>query len=82
MIKRGDAGAAVLDAAGDWHEHRPRPHAEIDPVGAGDAFNAGYLAARLRGDAPSDALATGATDGGLAAGTLGDVGISREGMRA
>jgi len=82
VIKRGDAGAAVLDPQGGWHEHRPRPGAEIDPVGAGDAFNAGYLAARLRGAMPSDALLTGAAEGGMAARTFGDVGPrEREPMR-
>lgn len=82
VIKWGDAGAAVLDAEGSWHEHRPRPDVEIDPVGAGDAFNAGYLVARLRGEAPSDALLMGAAEGGRAARTFGDVGPTREGTHA
>lgn len=82
VIKRGDAGAAVLDTQGSWHQHRPRPGAEIDPVGAGDAFNGGYLAARLRGEAPADALLVGAAEGGRAARTFGDVGPTREGTHA
>lgn len=82
VIKRGDAGAAVLDSEGGWHEHRPRPDIAIDPVGAGDAFNAGYLVARLRGDAPSDALLMGAAEGGMAARTFLDVGPTSEGTHA
>lgn len=81
VIKRGRAGAAVLDAEGGWHEHRPRPDVETDPVGAGDAFNAGYLAARLRGEGPPSALRVGAAEGGRAAGTFGDVGPTDAGTR-
>jgi len=74
VIKRGRAGAAVLDADGAWLEHRPPADDEADPVGAGDAFNAGYLAARLRHQPPPDALLAGASAGARAARTFGDVG--------
>lgn len=49
-------------AAGCWYEqadgmaHLPAAKAEVvDPVGAGDAFAGGYLAARLRGATPAQA---------------------------
>jgi 2-dehydro-3-deoxygluconokinase len=46
--------------------------AEHDPVGAGDACNAAYLAARLDGCDIEDALKAGAVAGAAAAGVLGD----------
>jgi sugar/nucleoside kinase (ribokinase family) len=46
----------------------------VDPVGAGDAFNAGYIAARLAGVSPQEALARGAACGAQAASTIGDTG--------
>ena len=46
VLKRGAGGAAALTTEA-WVEHRPSPRPDVDPVGAGDAFNAGYLAARL-----------------------------------
>jgi 2-dehydro-3-deoxygluconokinase len=74
VLKRGPAGAAVLDADGVWHEHSGSPVPDVDPVGAGDAFNAGYITARLAGASPPDALARGAECGARAASTVGDTG--------
>lgn len=74
VLKRGPAGAAVLDAQGAWYEHPGSPVPEVDPVGAGDAFNAGYIAARLANASPPEALAQGATCGAQAASTFGDTG--------
>jgi 2-dehydro-3-deoxygluconokinase len=74
VLKRGPAGAAVLDADGGWYEHPGSPVADVDPVGAGDAFNAGYIAARLAGASPPEALAQGAACGAQAASTFGDTG--------
>jgi 2-dehydro-3-deoxygluconokinase len=72
VVKRGAAGAGALDRQGRWHEHAAAPVPDVDPVGAGDAFNAGYLAARLAGSPPADALAEGARCGAAVAATLGD----------
>lgn len=74
VLKRGPAGAAVLDADGAWFEHPGSPIPDVDPVGAGDAFNAGYIAARLTGAPPADAVAEGTTCGAQAASALGDTG--------
>jgi 2-dehydro-3-deoxygluconokinase len=72
VLKRGADGAAVSDGSGGWIEHRPRPHGDVDPVGAGDAFNAGYLAARLSGRPPAEALEQAARCGAAVATTVGD----------
>jgi 2-dehydro-3-deoxygluconokinase len=71
-VKRGEHGAGVLDERGEWHELVPEHVHDVDPVGAGDAFNAGYVAARLNGAPPRDALVQGARCGAEAAGTVGD----------
>jgi 2-dehydro-3-deoxygluconokinase len=44
----------------------------VDPVGAGDAFNAGYVAARLNGRSIAAALELGAQCGAGVAGAVGD----------
>jgi 2-dehydro-3-deoxygluconokinase len=74
VLKRGAAGAAVLDADGGWYEHHGSPVPDVDPVGAGDAFNAGYITARLAGASPPEALVLGAQCGAQAASTFGDTG--------
>ena len=72
VLKMGAEGAGALAPDGTWHEHRPTPVPDVDVVGAGDAFNAGYLAARLDGGSVPGALAAGARAGALAASTFGD----------
>jgi 2-dehydro-3-deoxygluconokinase len=72
VIKRASRGACALGGDGSWVEHAPRPGPDVDPVGAGDAFDAGYLAARLTGASLEDALALGAGCGAAVAGTIGD----------
>lgn len=73
VVKQGRAGAGALDPAGRWHEVAPAPVPDVDPVGAGDAFAAGYLHARLAGAEVPEALAEGARCGAAAASTFGDV---------
>ena len=68
----GSAGAAVFDEEGGRHEHAPMPGPDVDPVGAGDAFNAGYVAARLAGRGPAEALRDGAKCGAAVAAVAGD----------
>ncbi|MFJ8349942.1 sugar kinase [Streptomyces sp. NPDC094153] len=46
VIKLGSAGS-VACVDGVVHRQRPRPVAVVDPVGAGDAFAAGYLSGML-----------------------------------
>jgi 2-dehydro-3-deoxygluconokinase len=72
VVKLGPRGACAFAHDGAWVEHAPEPGPDVDPVGAGDAFDAGYLAARLRGGSIGEALAAGARCGAAVAATLGD----------
>jgi 2-dehydro-3-deoxygluconokinase len=74
VIKRGRHGACALDGDGRWFEHAPEPGPDLDPVGAGDAFDAGYVAARLDGAPVEEALAAGAVCGAAVAALVGDTG--------
>jgi sugar/nucleoside kinase (ribokinase family) len=59
VIKLGALGSRWLRADGDVVMPAPRVPIAVDTTGAGDAFNAGFLAAWLRGSAPAACLATG-----------------------
>jgi sugar/nucleoside kinase (ribokinase family) len=59
VIKLGALGSRWLRADGDVVMPAPRVPAPVDTTGAGDAFNAGFLAAWLRDAAPAACLATG-----------------------
>lgn len=71
LIKRGRLGCvAVIEDAG--HDQPAVPVRVVDPVGAGDAFVAGYLAELLAGQAPPARLATAAAAGAFAVTVDGD----------
>jgi 2-dehydro-3-deoxygluconokinase len=72
VVKGGRSGAGALDPAGRWHEVAPAPVRDVDPVGAGDAFDGGYLHARLNGADVPEALLEGARCGAAVAATIGD----------
>jgi len=72
VVKGGSSGAGALDPDGRWHEIAPAPVRDVDPVGAGDAFDAGYLHARLDGADVPEALVEGARCGAAVAATIGD----------
>lgn len=58
VVKHGAEGASEHDTApagGSWHEPA-RTVPVVDPVGAGDAFDAAWLSARLRGASPQRRL--------------------------
>lgn len=58
VVKRGAEGATALTAAGSCHAAAPEV-AVIDTVGAGDTFNAAFLASLSRGEALEAALEAG-----------------------
>jgi sugar/nucleoside kinase (ribokinase family) len=70
VIKLGAAGA--IGSAGGRRETVPaEPVKVVDTTGAGDAFNAGFLAGWLRGIALKDSLTLGVICGGGAVGDYG-----------
>ncbi|ABQ68250.1 2-keto-3-deoxygluconate kinase [Rhizorhabdus wittichii RW1] len=58
-VKSGADGCLVATRDGRHRIAPPRAVVAVDSSGAGDAFNAGYLAARLAGRAPAQAAPAG-----------------------
>ncbi len=72
VVKGGADGAWVLD--GDRVVHVPaRAREVVDPVGAGDAFLGGFLAATLRGEDSVAAAELASTEAGRIVETSGDL---------
>ena len=69
-VSAGADGARWADPTGGWHAVAP-PATVVDATGAGDAFDAGVLVARLSGASPAEALAAGCSAGAAAVGRLG-----------
>lgn len=71
IVKNGSE--PVVFTVGDWTGEVPTPTAGIvrDTTGAGDAFNAGYLASRLLGRTCEESISTGQQVSGVVIGTLG-----------
>jgi 2-dehydro-3-deoxygluconokinase len=71
ILKLGaDGCAAVID--GERLTSPGFPARQLDPIGAGDAFDAGYLAASLWGWAPEKRLRTANAMGAFCVQNLGD----------
>jgi 2-dehydro-3-deoxygluconokinase len=71
VIKLGARGS-VTWAGGEPHRVKALEVAAIDPVGAGDAFVAGYLAMRIEGAPITERLDVARTAGAFAVTVLGD----------
>lgn len=71
-IKNGGRGAVAADRKGRYPID-PYPCVSVDPVGAGDGFNAGFLAGLLQGKGTREAGRMGAVCGALATQVPGDV---------
>ncbi len=74
MIKDGGGGAYRFESGVVIHSPA-LPVTPLDTTGAGDVFDAGFLAARLEGRSLADCLAWGNVVGGLS--TLGAGGTAR-----
>ncbi len=71
-IKNGSKGAYVADRKGGY-EIKPYPCTPIDPIGAGDAFNAGFLSGLLEDKAVQEAGMMAGIAGALATESYGDI---------
>lgn len=71
VVKDADVGATVVEA-GERTSVAAEPVEVVEPVGAGDAFAAGYLSGLLRGAAPAVRLRWGHRVAGFALRSLGD----------
>ncbi|MEM8630306.1 MAG: PfkB family carbohydrate kinase [Pseudomonadota bacterium] len=76
VVKQGRDGATAL-RGGQTVFSAARVVDAVDPTGAGDAFNAGFLAAWLRGDDLESSLRAGNRQGALAVQATGGLGIAR-----
>lgn len=67
-------GASTIGALADgvWCEIEIHRDKAADPIGAGDAFNAGYVAARLRGGSVEEAMRAGAACGAAVTTAISD----------
>lgn len=73
VVRLGAEGALAIGEAGDV-VHKPALSVDVvEPVGAGDAFNAGFLSGQLRGWSLAESLRLGNVLGGLATTVSGDV---------
>lgn len=73
VVKRGADGAFAATTDGVVARVGAYPVATVDSTGAGDAFDAGFLAAWLGGAEPIDSLRAGALAGALSTTALGGV---------
>lgn len=71
-IKDGSRGAYVADRDGGY-AIPPYPCTPVDPIGAGDAFNAGFLCGLLEGRCVQEAGRMAAIAGALATESYGDI---------
>jgi 2-dehydro-3-deoxygluconokinase len=71
ILKRGGAGSLAF-VEGEVLEHPAFTVAEVDPVGAGDAFDAGYLAGHLWDLPAEERLRVANAMGAMSVATLGD----------
>jgi sugar/nucleoside kinase (ribokinase family) len=71
-LKLGDLGAQLL-FDGAMYEAAPHRASPVDPTGAGDSFDAGFLHAWLRGESPERCLATANVCGALSTEAYGGI---------
>jgi 2-dehydro-3-deoxygluconokinase len=74
-VLQGGDGSTVLDGGQVWRPTVRYPVEVVDPIGAGDAYVAGYLWATLSGRAPQEAVNVAATVASLKCSIWGDVAL-------
>jgi 2-dehydro-3-deoxygluconokinase len=74
-VLQGEDGSTVLDGGRLWRPTRRHTVQLIDPVGAGDAFVAGFLWATLGGRPPQEAVDAGTVVAALKCSTWGDIAL-------
>jgi len=74
-LLQGAEGSTVLADGRLWRPSRVHGVQVVDPVGAGDAYVAGFLWATLSGRSPQDAVDAGAAVSALKCSTWGDVAL-------
>lgn len=75
VIKTGADGAILFADGEKFALKAPRGGPVVDTTGAGDSFNAGFLAARLQNRPPCEALAWGVACGTLSVRAVGGAGV-------
>lgn len=74
-LLQGQDGSTVLADGRVWRPSRTYTVQVVDPVGAGDAYVAGFLWATLSGRGPQEAVDAGAAVAALKCSTWGDVAL-------
>ena len=74
-LLQGQAGSTALVDGRTWRPARAHTVQVVDPVGAGDAYVAGFLWATLGGRGPQEAVDAGAAVAALKCSTWGDVAL-------
>ena len=74
-LLQGQEGSVVLDGSRIWRPTVRHAVHVVDPIGAGDAYVAGYLWATLGGRGAQDAADAGSTVAALKCSTWGDIAL-------
>jgi 2-dehydro-3-deoxygluconokinase len=72
VVVRGPSAIGARAADGAWLELDIQRGGAVDPIGAGDAFNAGYIAVRLRNGTVEDAVRAGIRCGAAVTSAVSD----------
>lgn len=74
-LLQGQEGSTVLDGGRIWRPSRRHAVQVVDPIGAGDAYVAGFLWATLQGRRLQDTVDTAAAVAALKCSTWGDIAL-------
>ena len=74
-LMQGEDGATVLDGGRLWRPSRRLAVQVVDPIGAGDAFVAGFLWATLRGRSPQEVVDAATAVAALKCSMWGDIAL-------